>query len=94
MALMCKPDKIQWLDGSEKEEKELIKEALRVGDLIELNQKKMPGCYLHRSAHNDVARAEQLTFICSEKEEDAGPTNNWIAPNEAYKKLKKIDYYL
>ncbi len=90
MALMCKPDKIQWLDGSEKEEKELIKEALRVGDLIELNQKKMPGCYLHRSAHNDVARAEQLTFICSEKEEDAGPTNNWIAPNEAYKKLKKI----
>ena len=66
MAAMCKPDKIQWLDGSEQEEKELIKEALRVGDLVELNQKKMPGCYLHRSAHNDVARAEQLTFICTE----------------------------
>lgn len=90
MALMCKPDKIQWLDGSKKEEKELIKEALRVGDLIELNQKKMPGCYLHRSAHNDVARAEQLTYICTEKEEDVGPTNNWMTPIEAYKKLEKI----
>lgn len=90
MARMCKPDKIQWLDGSEQEEKELIKEALRIGDLIQLNQKKLPGCYLHRSAHNDVARAEQLTFICSKKEEDAGPTNNWIAPLEGYKKLERI----
>ncbi|MEK6876964.1 MAG: hypothetical protein AABX63_06090, partial [Nanoarchaeota archaeon] len=58
MAAMCKPDKIQWLNGSEEEEKGLVKEALRVGDLIELNQKKMPGCYLHRSAINDVARTE------------------------------------
>ncbi len=90
MASMCKPDKIQWLDGSEQEERELIKEALRVGDLIELDQKKMPGCYLHRSAHNDVARAEQLTLICTEREEDAGPTNNWMAPKEAYKKLAEI----
>lgn len=90
MTLMCKPDKIQWLDGSRREEKELIKEAIRVGDLIELNQKKLPGCYLHRSAHNDVARAEQLTFICTAKKDDAGPTNNWMAPNAAYKKLEKI----
>jgi phosphoenolpyruvate carboxykinase (GTP) len=90
MASMCKPDKIQWLNGSKEEEEELIKQALKTGELIELNQKKMPGCYLHRSAHNDVARAEQLTFICSKKEEDAGPTNNWMSPNIAYKKLEKI----
>ena len=90
MAAMCKPDKIQWLNGSEEEEKELVKEALRAGDLIELNQKKMPGCYLHRSAQNDVARTEQLTFICTENKEDAGPTNNWMAPKEAYEKLAAI----
>lgn len=90
MAAMCKPDQIQWLDGSEQEEKKLIKEALKIGDLIKLNQEKMPGCYLHRSAHNDVARAEQLTFICTKKEEDAGPTNNWMAPIKAYGKLEKI----
>ena len=90
MAAMCKPDKIQWLNGSEEEEKELVKEALRVGDLIELNQKKMPGCYLHRSTLNDVARTEELTFICTENEDDAGPTNNWMAPKEAYGKLVAI----
>jgi phosphoenolpyruvate carboxykinase (GTP) len=90
MASMCKPDKIQWLNGSEEEEKELIKAALESGDLIKLDQKKLPGCYLHRSAHNDVARAEQLTFICSRKEEDAGPTNNWMAPSKAYKKLEAL----
>jgi phosphoenolpyruvate carboxykinase (GTP) len=90
MEKMCKPDKIQWLDGSENEERELIKAALESGDLIKLDQKKMPGCYLHRSAHNDVARAEQLTFICTKKEEDAGPTNNWMAPIKAYKKLEAL----
>jgi len=90
MALMCKPQKIQWLNGSVEEEKGLIKEALRAGDLIELNQKKMPGCYLHRSAINDVARTEELTFICAENKEDAGPTNNWMAPKEAYEKLGSI----
>jgi len=58
--------------------------------LIELNQKKLPGCYLHRSALNDVARTEKLTFICSEKEGDAGPTNNWMAPDQAYAKLRPI----
>ncbi len=90
MAAMCKPDKIQYLDASEEEEKELIEEALRVGDLIKLNQEKMPGCYLHRSAQNDVARTEKLTFVCTQKEEDAGPTNNWMAPADAYKKLAEI----
>jgi phosphoenolpyruvate carboxykinase (GTP) len=90
MAAMCKPDKIQYLDASEEEEKELIEEALRVGDLIKLSQEKMPGCYLHRSAQNDVARTEKLTFVCTQKEEDAGPTNNWMAPADAYKKLAEI----
>lgn len=90
MAKMCKPDNIQWLNGSKEEEKELIEEALKIGDLIKLDQKKLPGCYLHRSAHNDVARVEQFTFICSQKKEDAGPTNNWMAPTVAYKKLERL----
>ena len=60
---------------------------MRLGILIPLNQKKLPGCYLHRSNPNDVARTEQLTFICTRTKEEAGPTNNWMAPEEAYQKL-------
>lgn len=89
-ARRCKPDKIVWCDGSQQEKDRLIQEALRVGDLIELNQKKMPGCYLHRSAPNDVARTENLTFICCPNKDDAGPTNNWMDPREAYEKLGRI----
>jgi phosphoenolpyruvate carboxykinase (GTP) len=58
--------------------------------LIPLNQEKLPGCYLHRSNPNDVARVEQLTFICTPTKEEAGPTNNWQAPDEAYAKLGKL----
>ena len=65
-------------------------EACSTGEMIKLNEEKLPGCYLHRSAVNDVARVEGRTFICTRKEEDAGPTNNWMDPKEAYEKLGKL----
>ncbi len=90
MAKLTKPDKIVWIDGSTEEKDRLSKEAFRTGELYELDQEKLPGCVLHRTAVNDVARVEQLTFICTDKKDDAGPTNNWMAPAEAYEKLGKI----
>src|SRR4030095_15042392 len=90
MAAMCQPDEIFWCDGSVAEKEKLTQVAVACGDLIPLNQKKLPGCYLHRSAPNDVARTENLTFVCTENQEDAGPNNNWMAPGEAYDKLAKI----
>ena len=79
MALV-KPDAVVWIDGSEEQLEALRAEACKTGEMIKLNEEKLPGCYLHRTAVNDVARVEHRTFICSEKEEDAGPTNNWMAP--------------
>ena len=90
VARMCRPDEVVWCDGSEAEHERLLETAVRVGDLIRLNQRALPGCYLHRSAPNDVARTEHLTFICSRERADAGPTNNWMAPGEAYDRLSKI----
>ena len=63
--------------GAEREQ--LIQECLATGELIELNQQKLPGCYLHRSAPHDVARTEHLTFVCTRDKDDAGPNNNWMA---------------
>ena len=90
MTKLTKPDHVVWCDGSEEEKKRLIEESVANGTLIALNQQKLPGCYLHRSNPNDVARVEQLTFICTPTKDEAGPTNNWIAPNEAYEKLGKL----
>jgi len=90
MARLTKPDKIVWLDGSEEERVRLTEEAVGTGEIKYLNQKKYPGCLFHRTARNDVARVEHLTFICSRKKEDAGPTNNWMAPEEAYEKAGEI----
>lgn len=90
MARLTKPDEICWLEGTEEERQRLTEKALATGELIELNQEKMPGCFLHRTAVNDVARVEHLTFICTPTREEAGPTNNWMAPAEAYSKLGKI----
>jgi phosphoenolpyruvate carboxykinase (GTP) len=87
MAELCQPDKIFWCNGSEAEREALTSEAVRAGVLLKLNQEKLPGCYYHRSNPNDVARVEQCTFICTEQAEDAGPTNNWAAPAEMYRKL-------
>ena len=90
MAAMTKPDRIVWIDGSEEQLEELRQEAYKTGELIKLNEKELPGCVYHRSAVNDVARVEGRTFICCEKKEDAGPTNNWMDPAEMYAKLRGI----
>jgi len=86
-ARLAKPDRIVWCDGSEEERHRLTEEAVAAGILSPLNAQKLPACYLHRSNPNDVARVEQLTFICTPSQAEAGPTNNWMAPDEAYRKL-------
>jgi phosphoenolpyruvate carboxykinase (GTP) len=90
MAKLTRPDRIHWCDGSEEERRHLTDDAVSQGVLTPLNPEKRPGCYLHRSNPNDVARVEQLTFICSRAKGDAGPTNNWMDPGEAYAKLGKL----
>jgi len=90
MAQMTQPDSIVWCDGSEEEKKRFTDLAVKEGILIPLNQQKRPGCYLHRSNPNDVARVEHLTFICTTNKEDAGPTNNWMEPEAAYTKLTHL----
>ncbi len=90
MARMCEPDSIVWIDGSEKERERLTQEAAGTGEMILLDQKKLPGCLYHRTALNDVARTEGLTYICTTREEDAGPTNNWMSPDEGYRRAGEI----
>lgn len=90
MARLCRPEEIIWIDGSLKQKKKLESEACSTGEIIRLNQKKLPGCFYHRTAINDVARTEHLTFICTKRKSEAGPTNNWMAPAKAYKKAKTI----
>ncbi len=87
---LAKPDKVIWIDGSEAQLEALRKEAIASGEMIKLNDEKLPGCLYHRTKPNDVARVEGRTFICSRRKEDAGPTNNWMDPEEMYKKLKAI----
>ncbi|MBN1539265.1 MAG: phosphoenolpyruvate carboxykinase (GTP) [Candidatus Thermoplasmatota archaeon] len=82
MARLCKPDRIHWCDGSQKEYDDLCELMVRSGTFIKLNEKKKPGCYLCRSDPRDVARVEERTFICTENKDDAGPTNNWCHPKE------------
>ena len=90
MKALVNPDNVMWIDGSEEQLDALRAEAVSTGEMIKLNQEKLPGCYLHRTAVNDVARVEGRTFICCEKEEDAGPTNNWMDPKKAYDMLYDI----
>ena len=90
MKALVNPDNVMWIDGSEDQLDALRAEAVSTGEMIKLNQEKLPGCYLHRTAVNDVARVEGRTFICCEKEEDAGPTNNWMDPKKAYDMLYDI----
>jgi phosphoenolpyruvate carboxykinase (GTP) len=80
---LTQPDSIYWCDGSPDEYQSFISQMLITGDLLELNQTNFPGCYLHRSDPKDVARVEHLTYICSKEEVEAGPNNNWMAPNQA-----------
>ena len=87
MIALTKPDKVVWLDGSEEQLDTLRAEACATGEMIKLNEEKLPGCLYHRTLPNDVARVEDRTFICTSKKEDAGPTNNWCDPKEMYAKL-------
>ncbi len=90
MVSMCKPDEIVWIDGSEEQLEALRKEACESGEILKLNEEKLPGCYYHRTAENDVARVEDRTFICARTKEEAGPTNNWMDPAEMYAKLRNL----
>jgi len=90
IAELTQPDSIYWCNGSESEFRELTRLLLSNGGFVELNQETHPGCYLHRSDPSDVARVEHLTFVCTSSEADAGPNNNWMAPNEARAKLRGL----
>lgn len=90
MVALCKPENVVWIDGSKEQLDALRKEAIETGEMIELNQEKLPGCLYHRTNPNDVARVEDRTFICTRNKEDAGPTNNWCDPQEMYAKLSKL----
>jgi phosphoenolpyruvate carboxykinase (GTP) len=90
IAALTTPDQIVYCDGSAEEGARLTRECVATGELIELNQQKTPGCYLHRSASHDVARTEHLTFLSTEQQEDAGPNNNWMSPADARARLTPL----
>jgi len=87
VAALTKPARVHWVDGSQAENDKLVAEMLDTGVLHRLNQEKFPNCYLHRSDPSDVARTEHLTFICTQQQADTGPTNNWMEPAEAKRKV-------
>ncbi len=90
MASLTNPDRIIWITGDEEQTEELRRQACETKELFKLNEELLPGCYLHRTAVNDVARVEARTFICTRKKEDAGNINNWIEPGECYARLTKL----
>jgi len=90
VAARTQPDNIVWCDGSDAEYDRMVDQMLETGTLTKLNEKTHPNCYLHRSDLSDVARVENLTFICSKSEEDAGPNNNWMDPTEAHAKIDAL----
>ncbi len=89
-AEITRPDRVVWCDGGAAERAALVAQGVREGVFIELNQEKLPGCYLHRSNPNDVARSEHLTFICTPSKDMAGPTNNWMETRAGYAKLRAL----
>ncbi len=87
MVALCKPDEVVWIDGSDEQLTDLRAQAIASGEMEALNEEKLPGCLLHRTLPNDVARVEDRTFICTNTKEEAGPINNWCDPEEMYAKL-------
>ena len=87
---LVSPDEVMWIDGSEEQLDALRAKACETGEMTKLNEDLLPGCLLHRTKPNDVARVENRTFICAESADQAGPTNNWMDPAEAYKMLYDI----
>jgi phosphoenolpyruvate carboxykinase (GTP) len=90
VARLTQPDAIHWCDGSDAENAKLTELMLSTGDLVKLNEQTHPNCYLHRSSPSDVARVEHLTFVCTSKQEDAGPNNHWMAPADAHAKIDAL----
>ncbi|MFI5361474.1 MAG: phosphoenolpyruvate carboxykinase (GTP) [Elusimicrobiota bacterium] len=90
IAQICTPDAVVWVDGSEEEKKRLEKRGIARGQLIPLDQEKFPGSFYSRSNSNDVARTEHLTYICAKDKDAVGPTNNWMSPEDGYKKAREI----
>ena len=90
MAALTAPDKIVWVTEGEAQIEALKDEAVATGLMERLNEEKLPGCLLHRTKPNDVARVEARTFICTTKKEMAGPTNNWVEKNEMYARLRPL----
>lgn len=90
MAELTGADRLVWIDGSEEQLEEIKNLALESGEMLELNQEKMPGCLYYRTHPKDVARDEKRTVICTRSKEEAGPTNNWVEPREMYAKMRKL----
>jgi len=90
VAALTTPDQIRLVDGSDAENDALIESMLADGTLEKLNEQTHPNCFLHRSDPSDVARVEHLTFVCTEDSEDAGPNNNWMAPEEGHAKVDPL----
>ena len=87
---LCKPDRVVWCDGSKAERDALLEQGVKEGVFVKLNQQKLPGCYYHRSNPNDVARSEQMTYICTPSQDVAGPTNNWMESRAAHTRLRGL----
>jgi phosphoenolpyruvate carboxykinase (GTP) len=87
---LTQPRAIHWVEGTDAEARELTAQLLRSKELSTLNPQEFPGCHLYRSAPNDVARVEHLTYICSRSQEDAGPNNHWMDPQQAHAKMREL----
>ncbi|MFY2762931.1 phosphoenolpyruvate carboxykinase (GTP) [Arenimonas sp. MALMAid1274] len=90
VAKLTQPARIHWCDGSDAENDSLVALMLSTGDLVKLNEQTHPNCYLHRSSPSDVARVEHLTFVCTSRQEDAGPNNHWMSPADAHAKIDAL----